>query len=45
MILNDRHDSFELDLLTDAECKSEFRFCRNDIYKLVEVLIIRDQGY
>ena len=33
-----QHDSFELHLLTDAECKSEFRFYRNDIYRLGEVL-------
>ena len=35
-----QHDSFEIDLLTDAECKSEFRFYRNDIYRLAEVLNI-----
>ena len=35
-----QHDSFELDLLTDAECKSEFRFYGNDIYRLAEVLNI-----
>ena len=37
------HDSFELDLLTDAECKSEFEFYRNDIFKLAEVLNISDK--
>ena len=38
-----QHDSFELDLLTNAECKSEFRFYRNDIYRLAEVLNIPDE--
>ena len=38
-----QHDSFELDLLTDAECRSEFRFYRNDIYRLAEVLNIPDE--
>ena len=38
-----QHDSFELDLSTDAECKSEFRFYRNDIYGLAEVLKIPDE--
>ena len=33
-----QHDSFELDLLTNAEWKSGFRFYRNDIYRVVEVL-------
>ena len=30
------HDSFELDLLTDAECKSDFRLYRNDISNLLK---------
>ena len=38
-----QHDSFELDLLANAECKSEFRFYRNDIYRLAEVLNIPDE--
>ena len=38
-----QHDSFELDVLTDAECKSEFRFYRNDIYRLAEVLNIPEE--
>ena len=38
-----QHDSFELDLLTDAECKSEFRFYGNYIYKLTKVLNISDE--
>ena len=37
------HNSSELDLLTDAACKSESRFYRNDIYKLAEVLNIPDE--
>ena len=33
-----RYDNFDLDTLTDAECKSEFRFLKHDIYTLLEVL-------
>ena len=33
-----RYDKFDLDTLTDAECKSEFRFLKHDIYTLLEVL-------
>ena len=29
--------------MTDAECKSEFRFYRNDIYRLAEVLHIPEE--
>ena len=38
-----QHVSFELDLLTNAECKSEFAFYRNDIYRLAKVLNTPDQ--
>ena len=38
-----QHGSFELDLLTDVEYKSEFILYRNDIYKLAKVLITPDQ--
>ena len=38
-----QHGSFELDLLTDVEYKSEFIFYRNDIYKLAKVLTTPDQ--
>ena len=33
-----RYEKFDLDTLTDAECKSEFRFLKHDIYTLLEVL-------
>ena len=33
-----RYDKFDHDTLTDAECKSEFRFLKHDIYTLLEVL-------
>ena len=36
-------DQFNLDLLTDDECTSEFRFYRRDVYLLAEVLQIPDQ--
>ena len=38
-----QHICFELDLLTDAECKSEFKFYRNGIYRLAKVLNTPDQ--
>ena len=37
------YDQFEVDLLTDDECTSEFRFYRKDVYLLAEVLQIPDQ--
>ena len=36
-------DYFELDLPTDAECKSLFNFFRNDIYKLAEVFNVLEE--
>ena len=42
-LLNDINTSKQLDLLNDAECKSEFRFYRNDIYRLAGVLNIPDE--
>ena len=33
----DVYDRFDLDFLTDEECISNFRFLKNDIYRLVEV--------
>ena len=32
------YDDFNLDNMTDDECKTEFRFFRNDIYNLINVL-------
>lgn len=36
------YDAFELDSMTDDECKSQFRFLKNDIYLLAETLDIPD---
>ena len=40
-----RYDKFDLDTLTDAECKSEFRFLKHDIYTLLDVLRGHDCKY
>ena len=37
------YDQFDLDLLTDDECTSEFGFYRRDVYLLAEVLQIRNE--
>ena len=37
------YDEFELDKLTDAECKSEFRFFKHDIYTLLNVLNVPEK--
>ena len=37
------YDQFDLDLLTDDECKSEFRFLKNDVYRLAEVMHVPDE--
>ena len=36
-------DKFELDSLSDDECKSEFRFLKHDIYDLLDVLNLPDK--
>lgn len=36
------YDSFDQDSMTDDECKSEFRFLKNDVYLLAETLDIPD---
>ena len=33
-----RYDKFDLDTLTDAECKGEFQFLKHDIYTFLEML-------
>ena len=38
-----KYDSFDLEKLSDAECKAEFRIYRNDIYLLADLLNIPDQ--
>ena len=35
-----KYNGFDLDSMTDAECQTEFRFYRSDIYRLVDVLDI-----
>ena len=37
------YKEFDLDTLSDDECKSEFRFLKNDIYHLAEILQIPNQ--
>ena len=37
-----KYGRFDLDSMTDDECKAEFRFYKNDIYLLGEVLDIPD---
>ena len=38
-----RYDTWDLDSLTDDECISEFRFLKQDIYGLLEVLDLPDK--
>ena len=37
------YENFDLDNLSDEECKAEFRFFKNDIYNLQEVLNIPEE--
>ena len=37
------YDRFDLDLMTDDECKTEFRFYKNDIWELSEILNLPDR--
>ena len=37
------YDNFDLDSLSDGECKAEFRFYRNDIYQMLDVLQLPDE--
>ena len=37
------YEHFDLDNLADDECKAEFRFYKNDVYNLMEVLQLPDQ--
>ena len=38
-----KHDKFDLDCLSDNECKSELRFLKHDIYALLDVLNLPDK--
>lgn len=38
-----RYEPFDLDCLSDEECKAEFRFWKNDIYLLKEVMQLPDE--
>jgi len=38
-----KYDKFELDSLSDDECKSEFRFLKHDICDLLDVLNLPDK--
>ena len=37
------YEKFELDNLTDDECKAEFRFLKNDIYQVAEVMRVPEE--
>lgn len=37
------YDEFDLDMMSDDECRSEFRFLKNDIFHLAEILHIPNQ--
>jgi len=37
------YERFDLDLMTDDECKTEFGFYKNDIYELSEILNLPDR--
>ena len=39
------YDRFDLDLMTDDECKTEFRFYKNDIWELSEILNLPDRVF
>jgi len=38
-----KYDKFDLDSLSDDECKSKFRFLKHDIYALVDVFNLPDK--
>ena len=38
-----QYEPFDLDCLSDGECKTEFRFCKNYIYLLKEVMPLPDE--
>ena len=38
-----KYHKFDLDSLSDDECKSEFRFLKHDIYALLDVLNLPDK--
>ena len=38
-----KYDKFDLDCLSDDECKSEFRFLKHDIYASLDVLNLPDK--
>lgn len=37
------YEKFDLDLLNEDDCKSEFRFCKGDIYRLCDVFELPDK--
>ena len=37
------YNEFDLDMMSDDECRSEFRFLKNDIFHLAEILHIPNQ--
>lgn len=39
------YNEFDLDMMSDDECRSEFRFLKNDIFHLAEILHIYQTKY
>ena len=37
------YDNSDFDSLSDEECKAEFRFYRNDIYQMLDILQLHDE--
>ena len=38
-----KYEAIELDMMSDDECQAEFRFYKNDVYNLKEVLNIPEE--
>ena len=38
-----KYEAIELDMMSDDECQAEFRFYKNDVYNLKEVLNITEE--
>lgn len=40
---NTNNEQFDLDKITDDKCKTELRFCKNDIYNFADVVTLPDR--
>ena len=40
-----KYEKFELDSLSDEECKNKFRFLKHDIYTLLDVFNLPEKNY